>query len=270
MNKDDIKSKIEELGLKQKWNHSFKLPYDLETANPKQLSHGKNLIKLERLKEIFNEIEIDQKSVLDVGCNEGFFSIFMAQSGAKVKGIDIDQNRIKKANYIKELIASSLDLSFNQLDIYSDEFKSLGGFDICLCLGFVHRIPDPYLAVSLLGQKSEIIIFEWKTLKFGPHDQPFAYFSQKPIDKEDYYATEYWILSFTALESILKRVGFKYFYRIDDPSYNRAILVAGKKKNKIFFKKDLIIHRGRLKTTLSHAKRGLKTLIGILTGKINA
>ena len=40
MNKDDIKSKIEELGLKQKWNHSFKL-YDLETANPNNYLMGK-------------------------------------------------------------------------------------------------------------------------------------------------------------------------------------------------------------------------------------
>ena len=92
---------------------------------------------------------------------------------------------------------------------------------LLLCLGFIHRIPDPYNAISLLGEKSEIIIFEWKTLKFGPHDQPL-YFSQKPIDEEDYHGTEYWILSFSALESILKRVGFKYFYKIDDPSYRRA------------------------------------------------
>ena len=47
MNKEDIKSKIKELGLIQKWNHSFKLPFDIETANPDQKSHGKNLIKLE-------------------------------------------------------------------------------------------------------------------------------------------------------------------------------------------------------------------------------
>tara|TARA_B100000212_G_C27328229_1_gene513358 strand:+ start:339 stop:1151 length:813 start_codon:yes stop_codon:yes gene_type:complete len=270
MNKEDIKIKIKELGLIQKWNHSFKLPFDIETANSNQKSHGKNLIKLERLKEIFDVIGLDQKSVLDVGCNEGFFSIFMAEKGSKVKGIDIDQNRINKANYIKSLLANSLDVSFSQMDIYSEKFKSLKKFDISLCLGFIHRIPDPYMAISLLSQKTEFIIFEWKTLKFGPHDQPFAYFSQKPIDKEDYHGTEYWILSFSALESILKRLGFKHFYRIDDPSFNRAILVAGKKYNRIFDKEDIRLHRGRLKAILSHGKRGIKTLIGIITGRINA
>ena len=62
-------------------------------------------------------------------------------------------------------------------------------FDICLCLGFIHRVPDPFSAVEAISSKANIIIFEWKALKFGSHDESFAYFSDKNIDEDDYYGT---------------------------------------------------------------------------------
>ena len=40
-----------------------------------------------------------------MGCNEGFFSMEMASLGADVNGIDIDEKRILKANFIKKVLA---------------------------------------------------------------------------------------------------------------------------------------------------------------------
>ena len=105
-----------------------------------------------------------------------------------------------------------------------------------------------------------MILFEWKALKFGPHDEAFAYFSPKPINYEDFYGTEYWLLSYTALESILLRNGFSFFHRIDDPRQRRAILLAGKYPHTVFDRSHNIIHRGRYKAFMSHGKRFLKTL----------
>ena len=90
-------------------------------------------------------------------------------------------------------------------------------------LGFIHRVPDPFRALSSLADRSEMIIFEWKALKHGPHDDAYAYLSPKEINREDFYGTEYWLLSFSAVERILIRQGFKYFHRIDDPRQRRAI-----------------------------------------------
>ena len=77
-------------------------------------------------------------------------------------------------------------------------------------------------------KKTDIIVFEWKSLKWGHHNLPLAYFSEKNIDVDDYYGTEYWLLSYKCLETVLNRNEFKYFYKFDDPSQNRSILVAGK------------------------------------------
>ena len=265
-----IKEEVKRLNDIQPWNHNFTLPGNIETNPGKQISHGKNLVKMKRLKPIFDKIGVNGKNVLDMGCNEGFFSHYLASNGSKVHAIDIDENRILKAKFVKETIDENLDINFENLDIYSSEFKSLKNFDLCLCLGFIHRVPDPFTAIKNLVDKSDLIIFEWKALKSGPHDEAFAYFSPYPINESDYYGTEYWRLSYPALESILKRLGMKYFYRIDDPNQRRAILVAGKKNNPIFSFDDEIKTRGLVKIFLSHTKRYLNMLQKIFTNKINS
>ena len=233
ISKDKIEALVKEHNDRQKWNHNFTLPGGIKTSNLDQNSQGKNLVKLERLKPIFDQLKLDGKKILDMGCNEGFFSIEMASRGADVTGIDIDEKRILKANFIKEVLASELSLSFNIQDVYSKEFASLKRFDLCLCLGFIHRVPDPFRALASLADRSDMIVFEWKALKHGPHDDAFAYLSPKGVDREDFYGTEYWLLSFSAVERILGRQGFKFFHRIDDPRQRRAILVAGRANHPI-------------------------------------
>ena len=141
---------------------------------------------------------------------------------------------------------------------------------MCVCLGFLHRVPDPYRALKALTARSDLLLLEWKALKFSSHDEPFAYFSQKSISAEDFFGTEYWILSFSTVESMLRRLGFERFHRVDDSTQNRAILVAGKVGNPIFSSRDINVHRGRIRATLSHSKRYIKTLWKIWNGDINA
>jgi len=270
LNSNDIQKRVDELGALQAWNHNYILPHGVETRPGAQVSHGKNWVKLERLKPLFDAIGLNRKSVLDVGCNEGFFSLHMAGEGAMVLGIDIDEHRIAKARYVQSLLGEGKDVRFDNVDIYSPQFKAFDRFDLCLCLGFIHRVPDPFSAIAALGDRADMIIFEWKALKFGPHDDAFAYFSPKPIDEADYYGTEYWLLSYAAIERILQRVGFKHFHRIDDPRQRRAILVAGRHPHPLFDQPDRIIHRGRLRTLLTHGKRFLKTIVNIFTGRLNA
>lgn len=272
INKTNIKEKISILGDEQPWNHNISLPGEIETAPGEQISHGKNLVKWDRIEPILDLVSLKGKQVLDLGCNEGFFSIKLAEKGAKVLGVDIDRLRIKKAKWIQSILRLE-NPDFKVLDIYSKEFESINQkFDFCLCMGFIHRIPDPYTAIKAISTKTDTILFEWKALKEGPHDESYAFFSHKDIDREDYYGTEYWLLSYTSLEVILKRFGFKYFYRLDDPRNRnkRAILVASKVDNEIFSHPSIIHHRGRFSTFLTHSKHYLKSIFKILNGKLNS
>lgn len=265
-----IQEEVDKLGALQAWNHNFELPYGVQTRPGAQQSQGKNLVKLNRLIPIFELIGLENKKILDVGCNEGFFSAFMAVKGAYVTGVDVDELRISKAKYIQKIIKGIGNVNFRKVDIYSQEFTRLPYYDLCLCLGFIHRVPDPFRAVQAISEHSDMIVFEWKALKFGPHNEAFAYFSPKAVDVTDFYGTEYWLLSYTALERLLARVGFKYFYRVDDPRQKRAILVAGKHHHKIFDEPNIVIQRGRVRTLFSHSKRFILSLVAILLGRINS
>ena len=94
MKKENIQEKVDELGSLQAWNHNFVLPHNVETRPGDQVSHGKNLIKLNRLIPLFEDIGLKGKSVLDVGCNEAFLTTY-GKRGAKVHGIDIDEKGYK-------------------------------------------------------------------------------------------------------------------------------------------------------------------------------
>lgn len=265
---ENLLKQLNELGNEQAWNHSFE-NFGIPNTTGKQTSHGKNEVKWNRLKDIFLALDVSSKNILDLGCNEGFFSHQLAQMGAKVQGVDIDKLRIKKANFINSIIKTP-DIHFNCADIYSPEFSELPHFDICLCLGFLHRIPDPFRALESISKKTNIIVFEWKTLKFGPHHQPFAYYSPGDFEKKDYYGTQFWLLSFACVEEMLKRLGYNNFYRIDDPKHNRAILVAGNIQHPIFEKKNKIKSLSKIRIFVRHTKFYLKTLKAIFRGELNA
>jgi len=269
MDRQEIARAVAEFEAIQPWNHNFRLPGGVETRPGLQGSHGKNLVKLERIRPLLEAIGVAGKRVLDVGCNEGFFSFHLADSGAEVLGIDIDPQRIAKAQFVAS-VAGRGGVQFRVLDIYSSEFGALPAFHLCLCLGVLHRVPDPFRALSALGAKTDLLLLEWKALKFGPHDDAFAYFSPKGIDERDFFGTEYWLLSYAAVERMLRRLGFSRFHRIDDPTQRRALLVAGKVDHAVFDRPDVVLHRGRVRALLSHTKRYVRTVLGILGGRVNA
>ena len=70
----NIKEQISELNAEQAWNHNIILPNGIETSPGKQVSHGKNLVKWKRIEPIIDLLGISNKKILDLGCNEGFFS----------------------------------------------------------------------------------------------------------------------------------------------------------------------------------------------------
>jgi SAM-dependent methyltransferase len=269
LEREDIERTVAEFEAVQPWNHNYVLLGGVETRPGAQQSQGKNLVKLDRIRPLLKTIGLSGKRVLDVGCNEGFFAFYCASEGAEVLGIDIDPHRIAKAEFVQS-VSGEAHVRFRVLDIYSTEFACLEPFDLCLCLGVLHRIPDPFRALAAMGGKAELLLLEWKALKFGPHDDAFAYFSPKDVDKHDFYGTEYWLLSYATVERVLLRLGFSRFHRIDDPRQHRALLVAGKTDHPIFHQPDLILHRGRLRAFLSHTKRYLRTVVGILAGRVNA
>src|SRR5919204_1027794 len=73
-------------------------------------------------------------TVLDVGCNAGFYTIEMKRRGAaRVLGIDSQRNLIRQAVFVRDLIG--LDIDYRRMSVYDLDPCELGQFDITLALG---------------------------------------------------------------------------------------------------------------------------------------
>ena len=265
--KEKIEREVETLGKEQAWNHDIELPFGVRTIAKPQKSHGKNLVKWKRIKPYLEKIFLEGKRVLDVGCSDGFFSLKMRECGAKeAVGIDADINRINKAKFVADVCKAD-NLFFKQGNIFDSDFKNLGHFDFVLCLGFLHRIPEVYTAIKVLTSMSDTILFEWKALKYDA--MPVMEFRGAKNKDGSEYSNLYWAPSISLVVKILKTLGFKHNFAIEDRTdWRRAILISSQFNHPIFRGNERLSNNSKLYLLYKYSKIYLANLCKILTGKI--
>jgi tRNA (mo5U34)-methyltransferase len=93
---------------------------------------------------------LDGKTVLDVGCNAGFYSLEMKRRGAaRVLGIDEDADYLAQARFAAEVV--ELDVEFEQLSVY-DVGRLRERFDLVIFMGVLYHLRHPLLALDLLRE----------------------------------------------------------------------------------------------------------------------
>jgi SAM-dependent methyltransferase len=164
MNKDEIQKKVTEYSSVEEWNHNYLFPFGITTKNDDKVSPGNNVNKWKRLNKIFKNINILNKSIIDVGCSDGYYSNKCALLGAKyVLGIDPDDLRINRAKFASEILKIK-NVGFKNLDIFNNHLNDKN-FDIVLALGILHRVPDLYGFLKRLTELGDILILEFKTFE---------------------------------------------------------------------------------------------------------
>jgi tRNA (mo5U34)-methyltransferase len=163
-------------------------------------------------------------SVLDVGCNGGFYSIQMKLRGAdRVLGIDHDEVYLRQAAFAAEVL--ELDLSFEQLSVYEvPQLKER--FDLVLFMGVFYHLRHPLLALDLLRQHAAKDWFVFQSMLRGndsvvtvADDYPFsetAVFDQPGYPKMHFVENDYsgdptnwWIPNRACAEAVLRSAGFR-------------------------------------------------------------
>jgi len=92
-------------------------------------------------------IDIKDASVLDIGCNSGLFSLHLLRQGAAfVRGVELDDQYVKQALFLREMFSSRDKISYN-FDILLGDMKRTElyldrEFDLCLILNALRFIPD--------------------------------------------------------------------------------------------------------------------------------
>ena len=109
--------------------------------------------------------DLTGKTVLDIGCNAGFYSIEMKRRGAeRVVGIDFDLDYLAQAQFAAKVC--NVTIEFQQLSVY--DVATLGEkFDIVLFLGVLYHLRHPLLALDLIHEHVAKQLFVFQSMQRG-------------------------------------------------------------------------------------------------------
>ncbi len=141
---DGIRARAAALGP---WFHNMELR-GVQTA-PEHFLGDYPAIKWRRFQDSL-PADLAGKTVLDIGCNAGFYSMEMKRRGAaRVLGIDFDEDYLAQARFAAEV--QGIDIEFRQLSVY--DVASIGErFDIVLFIGVLYHLRHPLLALDLIHE----------------------------------------------------------------------------------------------------------------------
>jgi tRNA (mo5U34)-methyltransferase len=143
--RESVQQKIEELGP---WFHNFQIAEEVWT-NPEG---GPGPQYPDSRWKVIEPLlpDLTGKTVLDVGCSSGFFSLKLKELGASfVLGVDDGEQpkAIKQARFAAETLG--LEIDFKTLSVYRiAELQSQ--FDLVLFMGVLYHLRHPLLALEAL------------------------------------------------------------------------------------------------------------------------
>jgi tRNA (mo5U34)-methyltransferase len=109
------------------------------------------------------------KTVLDVGCNAGFYSFEMKRRGAeRVLGIDASAEYLEQARFASSVL--KLDVEFRQLSTYQVA-QLAERFDLVLFMGVLYHLRHPLLALDLLREHVTKDLLLFQSLQRGSRER---------------------------------------------------------------------------------------------------
>jgi tRNA (mo5U34)-methyltransferase len=182
--------------------------------------------------------DLTGKTVLDVGCNAGFYSIETKRRGAaSVLGVDAQRHHVRQALFVRKLLG--LDIEYRRMSVYDLTGRSVGRFDITLALGLIYHCKHLVLALERLYEVTkELLIIETAILpeQLGntlvDHSggdsvtfHPLVFAGNLPERKEQVF--NWFLPGLSALKALLTNVGFSEI-EVFDLKVDRAILAVRK------------------------------------------
>lgn len=213
-----LRSRIEALGP---WFHNIDLG-GISTA-PDHFLGDYPRVKFQHFAHALPD-DLTGKSVLDIGCNAGFYSFEMKRRGAeRVLAVDYDERYLEQARFAAEVLDYD-DIEFRRLSVY--DVAALGErFDVVVFMGVFYHLRYPLLALDLIHDHvaDDLLIFQ--SMQRGSKDvltveEDYDFFQQDLFDEPGYpkmhfiehrYAgdpTNWWAPNRACTEAMLRSAGF--------------------------------------------------------------
>ena len=184
--------------------------------------------------------DLGGRTVLDIGCNAGFYSIEMKRRGAgRVVGIDSDPLYLAQARLAAEI--TGVEIELEQLSVY--DVAQLGArFDLVLFMGVFYHLRHPLLALDLLFEHVVDDLMVFQSMQRGG-DAVMAVAENYAFSETDLFAaadfprmafverryaddpTNWWVPNRAAVEAMLRSSGFRI---IDHPEQEVFICRRGR------------------------------------------
>jgi tRNA (mo5U34)-methyltransferase len=220
-----IERRVHELG---DWFHNIDLR-GIKTA-PHHFLGDYPAVKWRRFADAL-PADLRGRTVLDIGCNAGFYSIEMKRRGAeRVVGIDSDEDYLKQARFAAEVCGA--DLEFRELSVY--DVAALGErFDIVLLLGVLYHLRHPLLALDLIHEHVGRDLLVFQSMQRGSAEiealeEDYAFTEVEVFDRPGFpklhfierrYAgdpTNWWAPNLACSEAMLRSAGFQILARPEE------------------------------------------------------
>jgi tRNA (mo5U34)-methyltransferase len=168
--------------------------------------------------------DLTGKSVLDIGCNAGFYSIEMKRRGAeRVLGVDFDDVYLAQARFAAEI--AETDIEFQKLSVY-DVGALKERFDIVLFMGVLYHLRHPLLALDLIREHvaRDLMVFQSMqrgSSAVGQVEENYPFWNYELFNQPDFpklhfiehrYAddpTNWWVPNAACVEAMLRSSGFE-------------------------------------------------------------
>lgn len=212
-----IRKRIEELGT---WFHNMNL-CGVQTA-PNHFLGNYPENKWRTFARCIPD-DLRGRSVLDIGCNGGFYSIEMKRRGAdRVVGIDFDEAYLRQAQFAAEVCGAEIE--FHRLSVF-DVGKLGEKFDIVLFMGVLYHLRHPLLALDLIHEHVARDLLLFQSMQRGSKEvvrvrDDYDFWEQDMFEQpgfprmffiENRYAgdpTNWWIPNRACAEAMLRSAGF--------------------------------------------------------------
>lgn len=214
----EIRQKVEALGP---WFHNIDLR-GVPTA-PNHFLGDYPHVKWRKFADAI-PADLTGKTVLDIGCNAGFYSIEMKKRGAdRVLGVDFDDAYLAQAHFASEVAGTNIE--FRKLSVY-DVGALRERFDIVLFMGVLYHLRHPLLALDLIREHvaKDLLVFQsmqrgsntagqiesnyhfWNYELFNRPDFPRLHFIEQQYAGDP---TNWWIPNAACAEAMLRSSGFE-------------------------------------------------------------
>jgi tRNA (mo5U34)-methyltransferase len=220
----EISERIQSLGY---WYHNLDLGGVM--TNPAQ---GDYPLSRWRIIEPHIPADLTGKSVLDIGCNAGFFSLQMKRRGAsRVVGIETIPQYVEQARFAAQVLG--LTVEYRCQTVYDFVLTNEERFDYVLFLGTFYHLRHPLLALDMLARTTVEKMYFQTVIRgtpapLAPPDADYPVDTIGAFEAPSYpkmyfiagsYAgdpTNWWLINEACAWTLLRDVGFANVLRAGD------------------------------------------------------